>query len=86
MKTVKGLKCKVYEEQLSSLGLFSAEQRRLRGGCHAARHREQRGSDRTRGKGTELYQGRVRWRLFGKGSSSACGGHGTGSPGQWVWP
>lgn len=25
------------------------------------------------------------WGL-GKGTSSECGGHGTGCPGHWVWP
>lgn len=33
----------------------------------------------------ELHQGRARWGL-GKGSSPQGGGHGTGSPENWIWP
>ena len=40
-KMVKGLECKMYEEQLRFLGLLSTE---LRGGLMAAPHREHRGS------------------------------------------
>jgi len=42
-------------------------------------------SDRARGNGMEMHQGRVRWRL-GKGSSPENSGHGTGCPGQWSRP
>ena len=43
---VKGVKGKMYEERLRSLGLFSPERSRLRGGLMvaAAPYREQRGS------------------------------------------
>ena len=36
MKMGKGLEGKMYEEQLRSCGLFSPEQRRLRGGLMVA--------------------------------------------------
>jgi len=37
------------------------------------------------GRRMELCQGRVRWALR-KGSSTECGGHGAGCPGQWSRP
>ena len=57
----------------------------------AAPHREQRAalssafcdSDRARGDGVELCQGRGSWGL-GKGSAPEGSGHGTGCPGQWA--
>jgi len=63
----------------------------LRGGLMAAAapHREQRAalssalcdSDRARGNGMELCQGRGRWEL-GTGAAPEGGGHGTDCPGQ----
>ena len=67
----------------------------LRGGLMAATapHRERRAalssalcdSDRARGNGMELCQGRGSWGP-GKGSAPEGGGHGTGCPGQWAQP
>ena len=92
---VKGLEGKMHEERLRSLGLLSPQQSRPRGGLMAACSSLTRGaegqalssalwdSDRTRGDGMELGQGRVRLGVRERVCTQRWSGTGTGCP--WTW-
>ena len=85
----------MYEEQLKTLGLFSPEQSRLRGGLTAAAapRSERRAalssalcdSYRARGNGMEL-AGEGQEKGLGKGCAPEGSGRATACPGQWVQP
>ena len=95
-KMVKGLEGNTFEEQLSPL-FCSAQSRGAEGRPHGGCSSSGRGrggaalssalcdSDRARGNGMELCQGRGSWGL-GTGAAPQGGGHGTGCPGQWAQP
>ena len=85
VKMMKDPKEKMSEEQLKVFGLLSPEQRSWREALwwlrRAALSSALCDSNRARGNGMELYQGRCKWGLGTESAPKGCG-HGTGCPGQ----